>query len=188
MTRFAINTESFALTRCILCNALPERTEIIPANVPPKVSAQAQEFWQCPACHRGYWRGSQVQNSRERLKHWLLGCWDFGRCPDTPNTDYTRARRVVAAIRKVCPAFAAAASAERARSVLSLKCGGSATMRTTDCSARALPANSRDSSLLRAAIILECGHENHFRPAVVRLRQSASQRRRHTDGRASRTG
>ena len=73
VTRFAIDTESFAFTRCIRCNVLLEHTGTVPDDIPPNVAAQEKEFWHCPSCRQTFWRGSHVHNSLARLRNWLQG-------------------------------------------------------------------------------------------------------------------
>ena len=57
VTKFALDTETFVFTRCLLCNEVLQRT--------------SEEFWCCPHCGKTFWRGSHVTNSLARLRAWL---------------------------------------------------------------------------------------------------------------------
>jgi len=57
VTKFALDTEAFVFTRCLLCNEVLQRT--------------SEEFWRCPRCDKTFWHGSHVTNSLARLRVWL---------------------------------------------------------------------------------------------------------------------
>ncbi len=70
VTRFALEAESFAFTRCVLCNVPLERTSVPPPGIPADVAVREPEFWRCPRCGKSFWRGSHVRNSLDRLRKW----------------------------------------------------------------------------------------------------------------------
>ncbi len=57
------------LSRCSICN---EALAAVPMTkvrdlVPEGVRSRHHDFWQCPSCHRVYWRGSHWDKMVERL-------------------------------------------------------------------------------------------------------------------------
>ena len=66
--RLDINYRPFSL--CLECNrSLVERTkEEVEWKVPPYVFKTQQQYMQCPACNRIYWRGSHWQAMTRRLE------------------------------------------------------------------------------------------------------------------------
>jgi uncharacterized protein len=69
--QFALDTESFAFTRCVICNLPLESATTMPAGIPADVAARETEFWRCPRCGKSFWRGSHVSNSLARLGQWI---------------------------------------------------------------------------------------------------------------------
>lgn len=65
--RLPIDWQHMPFSRCLVCNRALEpapeaRREAAPADV------RDQPLWQCPACGRLYWEGSQVRRMRRRLE------------------------------------------------------------------------------------------------------------------------
>lgn len=57
------------LSRCLECNALlePRTAEAVRHAVPPRVLANAAEFWGCPGCGRVYWAGTHAAEMLARI-------------------------------------------------------------------------------------------------------------------------
>ena len=68
-----LKTDFKPFSLCIECNrTLEEKTKKqVEDRVPPYVFKTQQNYMECPACHRIYWRGSHWQAMRHRLKEWL---------------------------------------------------------------------------------------------------------------------
>lgn len=51
-------------SRCSVCNGELESIDKIKAQekIPPRVSEQTNEFWQCKKCQKIYWEGTHIQN------------------------------------------------------------------------------------------------------------------------------
>lgn len=64
-----INKEA-VLSRCSLCNDVLEKISKQQINdlVPPKVSVNQQDFWQCPNCKKIYWKGSHYENMIQKIQ------------------------------------------------------------------------------------------------------------------------
>ncbi len=60
LKRFDLQTEIKEFTRCIECNELlkPIKKELIINLLPPKVAKTQNEFFECPACKKIYWKGT----------------------------------------------------------------------------------------------------------------------------------
>jgi len=58
-------------TLCLECNeSLAERSiEEVKSRVPPYVFKTQEQYMECPACHRIYWRGTHWAAMMRRLKH-----------------------------------------------------------------------------------------------------------------------
>ena len=56
-------------TRCIECNAMLRNLdkEQVRDRVPPFVFQTQEEFKECPACHKVYWRGTHWRNMKHEL-------------------------------------------------------------------------------------------------------------------------
>ena len=70
IARFKLDTNYRPFSRCLECNrSLVERTkEEVEWKVPPYVFKTQQQYMQCPACNRIYWRGSHWQAMTYRLE------------------------------------------------------------------------------------------------------------------------
>ena len=60
LKRFDLQTEIKEFTRCIECNELlrPIKKELIINLLPPKVAKTQNEFFECHACKKIYWKGT----------------------------------------------------------------------------------------------------------------------------------
>jgi len=60
---------AYPFSRCIECNSLlvPVAREDVAERVPPYVLRTQQEFMECPACYRVYWKGTHWQAMLHRL-------------------------------------------------------------------------------------------------------------------------
>jgi uncharacterized protein with PIN domain len=67
LNRFDLFGSCAPLQRCIRCNVILESVEKskILASLPPRVADAFQEFQQCPACDRVYWKGSHYERMTE---------------------------------------------------------------------------------------------------------------------------
>lgn len=67
--QFSIFQSIRLLSLCTVCNI--EVVEInkkeITEKVPKKVHENINQFWECPDCHRIYWKGGHVQRLKEKL-------------------------------------------------------------------------------------------------------------------------
>jgi uncharacterized protein with PIN domain len=61
-------------TRCLECNEIlvEQSKEAIKDRVPPYVFRTQDQYMECPACHRIYWRGTHWEAMLDRLQR-LLG-------------------------------------------------------------------------------------------------------------------
>ncbi len=61
---------------CLECNQIliPRSREAVQDLVPPHVFKTQEQYMECPACHRIYWRGTHWQAMVEELKHLARGC------------------------------------------------------------------------------------------------------------------
>ena len=62
-------------TICLECNQpLLERSKPeVKDRVPPYVFKTQEQYMECPACHRIYWRGTHWQAMTKRLEHFVKG-------------------------------------------------------------------------------------------------------------------
>jgi len=62
------------LSRCSICNEtlLAVSGDAVEAIVPERVRSRHRAFWQCPSCHRVYWRGSHWDKMIARLDEFDL--------------------------------------------------------------------------------------------------------------------
>ena len=62
-------------TICLECNQpLVERSkQQVKDRVPPYVFRTQEQYMECPACHRLYWRGTHWQAMTEKLKKFIRG-------------------------------------------------------------------------------------------------------------------
>ncbi len=69
VSRFDLARSLRPFTRCLRCNEQlrPVAKEEIHQRVPPPVAARHDEFRECPACRRVYWKGSHYQ----RMQRWI---------------------------------------------------------------------------------------------------------------------
>jgi len=60
-------------TRCSICNAplVKVEKEAVKGKVPEYVYLTQDEFYECPKCHRIYWRGTHVEHMEEELRRVL---------------------------------------------------------------------------------------------------------------------
>jgi uncharacterized protein with PIN domain len=58
------------LTRCLLCNTLlvKKTKHEVKKVVPPYPFQYHEKFWECPKCHRVYWKGSHWINMYGRIQ------------------------------------------------------------------------------------------------------------------------
>jgi uncharacterized protein with PIN domain len=61
-------------TRCLECNEIliEQSKEEVKDRVPPYVFRTQEQYMECPACHRIYWRGTHWEAMLDRLQR-LLG-------------------------------------------------------------------------------------------------------------------
>ncbi len=66
--RFKIQGEPY--TRCSICNVVLVKVNknLVKGRVPEYVYLTQEEFYECPRCHRIYWRGTHVVHMEEELK------------------------------------------------------------------------------------------------------------------------
>ncbi len=66
------------LTICLECNQLLEERnkQQVQDLVPPYVFRTQNQYMECPACHRIYWRGTHWQAMTEKLKRFMQGSAD----------------------------------------------------------------------------------------------------------------
>jgi len=62
-------------TRCLECNEplVRRRKEEVRDLVPPYVFQTQSQYFQCPACHRVYWRGTHWQRMKQELETLIGG-------------------------------------------------------------------------------------------------------------------
>ena len=67
--RFDLARSLRPFTRCLRCNAVlePVAKEKIRNRLPPPVAELSQDFLQCPACGRVYWKGTHYA----RMRRWI---------------------------------------------------------------------------------------------------------------------
>jgi len=63
------------LALCLECNQpLPEKSkQQVKDRVPPYVFQTQDQYMECPACRRIYWRGTHWQAMTQRLKKFMKG-------------------------------------------------------------------------------------------------------------------
>jgi hypothetical protein len=66
---FGLEQKSAFFSRCTACNTLlvPRAKDEILHLLEPKTRLYFHRFFQCPACSRVFWRGSHVENMKERF-------------------------------------------------------------------------------------------------------------------------
>ena len=69
--KFRIHDKPY--TRCSICNAplVKVEKEAVKGKVPEYVYLTQDEFYECPKCHRIYWRGTHVEHMEEELRRVL---------------------------------------------------------------------------------------------------------------------
>jgi len=69
METLGLKYNSGIFSRCLECNTLlEERTiEQVKYRVPPYVFETREEYMECPACNRIYWKGTHWQAMNEKL-------------------------------------------------------------------------------------------------------------------------
>jgi uncharacterized protein with PIN domain len=74
ISKLNLDPQSRPFTRCLECNqALVEKSkEEVKDLVPPYVYKTQNQFMQCPACHRIYWRGTHWQAMSRRLERFTV--------------------------------------------------------------------------------------------------------------------
>jgi len=57
-------------TRCLECNEplVPRSKDEVQDLVPPYVFKTQSQYYQCPACHRIYWRGTHWQRMKQEVE------------------------------------------------------------------------------------------------------------------------
>ncbi len=72
--RFELARLAAPFTRCLACNAPLERAarEAVADRLPPGVLSRHEEFLECPACRRAYWKGTHYERMC-RLVERMLG-------------------------------------------------------------------------------------------------------------------
>ena len=70
LKRFDLQKEIKEFSRCIECNELlnPIKKETIIEQLPPKVAKFHNEFFQCTACNKIYWKGTHYQRMLTFIK------------------------------------------------------------------------------------------------------------------------
>jgi hypothetical protein len=63
LERFQLQSEIKEFTRCLECNTelIKIAKEKIAGNLPPKVNASQEDFYNCPGCGKIYWKGTHHQ-------------------------------------------------------------------------------------------------------------------------------
>ena len=71
----SLDCESSPFTICLECNhPLVKRTkQQVRDRVPPYVFQTQDQYMECPACHRIYWRGTHWQAMTKRLNRFVKG-------------------------------------------------------------------------------------------------------------------
>jgi uncharacterized protein with PIN domain len=74
LERFDLARLAAPFTRCLACNAPLERApkEAVADRLPPGVRERHDEFLECPACRRVYWKGTHYQRMRGLIALTLL--------------------------------------------------------------------------------------------------------------------
>lgn len=67
--KFCLDSRSFLFTRCVDCNAPLAATDKTSAasRIPPRVLQHKEQFWECKACDRIFWRGSHTDRVLQKL-------------------------------------------------------------------------------------------------------------------------
>ncbi len=67
---FELDTKKKLFTRCLECNEPVHRVKkaAVKGKVPEKSWDAFDEFYECPQCHRIYWKGSHRTNTLRRLQ------------------------------------------------------------------------------------------------------------------------
>ncbi len=73
--RFELARLASPFTRCLACNASLESVtkEAVSDRLPPQVRERHNEFLQCPACRRVYWKGTHYQRMKQLIDRTLGG-------------------------------------------------------------------------------------------------------------------
>ena len=68
--QLGLDGDAHPFTLCLECNSrlVPVARDDVAERVPPYVFRTQQEFVECPACHRVYWKGTHWQAMLRRLK------------------------------------------------------------------------------------------------------------------------
>jgi len=70
-----VGTQDFRLfSRCLDCNTMLIQTdkEKVFERVPPYIYLTQDHFSFCPSCSRIYWRGTHVEDVRNKIKRWVI--------------------------------------------------------------------------------------------------------------------
>jgi uncharacterized protein len=68
--RFDLSRSIAPFQRCMRCNGMlqPVRKEEVMDRLPPRTREYYDEFYICPACDRGYWKGSHYRQMRQLIE------------------------------------------------------------------------------------------------------------------------
>jgi len=88
--RYALRDQIKPFHRCIVCNGLLHAVakERVVAQLEPKTICYYQEFFQCEACRKVYWRGSHF----ERMVTFIDQLLTNGLTVDAPDTEHKESR------------------------------------------------------------------------------------------------
>ena len=69
-----LDCQSKLFTLCLECNQplMEKSKQQVKELVPPYVFQTHDQYMECPACHRIYWRGTHWQAMTKRLKKWSV--------------------------------------------------------------------------------------------------------------------
>jgi uncharacterized protein len=71
INHFHLQQPSFnPFSRCLYCNAILEKKEKTEVDICllPQTKKHFTEFWQCPACKKIYWKGSQYERMMKEIE------------------------------------------------------------------------------------------------------------------------
>jgi uncharacterized protein with PIN domain len=73
--RLHLDSDFRPLSLCLECNQplVERRREEVADRVPPYVFQTQEQFVECPACHRVYWKGTHWQAMTQKLRGFVQG-------------------------------------------------------------------------------------------------------------------
>jgi len=76
ITRLDLCTQLHPFSRCMHCNAQiqPVSKASVIQQLLPNTRKHYEEFWQCPACQKVYWKGSHYQHMKQAIEQLKSEC------------------------------------------------------------------------------------------------------------------